>query len=289
MMLAILLAVAFSGLPNPAWAQQAREKEFDVPFISLPLRGFFYPPAKVGTNSVHVVVRNHSSTMEYRFESLAPNTLHTLWFLNLFMVTRQGPFVGSSPPSPQGNPFLPWATGISGAGFDANGDGAVMCGEGIDGFDPATGQAPVFDQNSFCSDIDGHANPIIRLPFDVTDFIVPAQLPPLLQTEVVTMLNGKTEKRRHIIDIAYMRVFEEEDPARLGFQKLDTFGRPELRRFRTAPYIVCAHLDGLVGFTHGHHPGDGPDGGPTSTVLGSDHECLMAGMPTSQARTADEQ
>ncbi len=54
------------------------------------------------------------------------------------------------------------------------------------------------------------------------------------------------------------------------------------------PMVVCTHFENGVGMAHGQHPGNGPDDGPTPTALGSDHECLMAAMPTSQARNTDE-
>ena len=313
------------GPSDEAWAQapgQRLIKEFKAPFVSLPLRGFFYPPA-VETDNFGMVkvwesgdgVRN--SELRYTFRGLTANTLHTLWFVNLFMITRASAFPGVAPPSPQGNPYLPWTSGTNGAGFDLDLPagvplgpspiGVLKCGEGIKGFDPVitttppsppddmngvamgTGQASQkFDQNSFCTNEFGHANPVIRLPYDVTTKNIPAQTPPLFQTEVVEFPNGEILKHRHVIDISYKRIFDEDTSSpRFGFQKVDNLGRPIFQTWRLSPMVVCTHFDGGLGMTHGHHPGNGPGTGPTPTAFGSDHECLMAAMQTTQARETD--
>ena len=395
MTIALGVGLVLAGPVNPlmntqdaAWAQAKVIKQFKAPFVSLPLRGFFYPPANETHNFAMVTVEEdgqgrRNTTLRYTMRGLTPNVIHTLWFVNLFMITRQGPFPGAAPPSPQGNPYLPWTSGTQGAGYDANGDGILTCGEGVPGFEPVTttvlpvysgavdidaqsGQATgtgqagaAFDQNSFCTNEWGHANPVIRIPYDITTKNIPAQNPPLLQTEVIdlverTNVDGfqywsllrknealtdrvvpvpgpgvarpegtvgtatlvtdgvaggtvriKKEKRRHILDIMYHRTFDisggfvdfsnTDFPAvasiptnpRYGFQKLDHLGRPILRTFRLIPMVVCTHFDGGVGQTHGHHPGDGPDDGPSPTVIGTDHECLMAAMQTTQARETD--
>ena len=312
------------GSSDEAWAQAAGQrliKEFKAPFLSLPLRGFFYPPAVETDNFAMVTVWEsgdgvRNSELRYTFRGLTANTIHTLWFVNLFMIARQSAFPGVAPPSPQGNPYLPWTSGTAGAGYDANGDGILTCGEGVRGFDPVvttvaptpaaagmdnleanaamsgqaigTGQSPAFDQNSFCTNEWGHANPVIRLPYDVTTKNIPAQTPPLFQTEVVEFPNGEILKTRHVIDISYKRIYEEDTTSpRFGFQKVDNVGRPIFRTWRLIPMVVCTHFDGGIGMSHGHHPGNGPGDGPTPTALGSDHECLMAAMQTTQARNTD--
>ena len=303
------------GSSDDAWAQapgQRLIKDFKAPFISLPLRGFFYPPAAETDNFARIRVWEsgdgvRNTELRYTFRGLTANSIHTLWFVNLFMITRASAFPGVAPPSPQGNPYLPWTTGTSGTGYDANGDGVLTCGEGIRNFDPVitttppsppgdmngvavgTGQASQsFDQNSFCTNEFGHANPVIRLPYDVTTKNIPAQTPPFFQTEVVEFPNGEILKTRHIIDISYKRIYEEDTTSpRFGFQKVDHLGRPFFRTWRLLPMVVCTHFDGGLGFTHGHHPGNGPGDGPTPTALGSDHECLMAAMQTTQARNTD--
>jgi len=392
---AVGIALVLSGPANPlvgkqdaAWAQAKVIKQFKAPFVSLPLRGFFYPPANETHNFAMVTVEEdgqgrRNSTLRYTFRGLTPNVIHTLWFVNLFMITRQGPFPGAAPPSPQGNPYLPWTAGTHGAGYDANGDGTLTCGEGIPGFEAVTttvlpvytgtvnidgqsgeahgtGQAGrSFDQNSFCTNEHGHANPVIRIPYDITTQNVPAQNPPILQTEVVDLVERinvndrrywsllreneritgsmaiapgpgvsrpqgtigfatintidasgaltaratgvgpdgvtgrvKKEKRRHILDITYHRTFERDGNIttnpRFGFQKIDNMGRPVFRPFKLIPMVVCTHFDGGIGMTHGHHPGDGPDDGPSPTVIGTDHECLMAAMQTTQARETND-
>ena len=96
-------------------------------------------------------------------------------------------------------------------------------------------------------------------------------------------------KQKHVIDISYKRIYEEDPSSpRFGFQKVDNLGRPIFRTWRLIPMVVCTHFDGGVGMTHGHHPGNGPGTGPTPVALGSDHECLMAAMQTTQARSTDE-
>ena len=288
-------------------------KHFEAPFLSLPLRGFFYPPAVETTNKAVCNVwesgdGNRHSECEYVFRGLTPNATHTLWHVNLFMITRQSAFPGVAPPSPQGNPYVGFNSGVSGIGYDANGDGVLECWEGARDFDKVittrapsppgdmdgdavgTGQAPEFDQNSFCANEYGHANPIMRWPYDITTKNIPSQTPPLFQTEVVTdFLDGVPRKQRHVIAMHYKRIYDENPSSpRYGFQKVDNLGRPLFRTFRMIPMVVCTHFEGGVGMSHGQHPGNGPDDGPTPTALGSDHECLMAAMPTTQARETDE-
>ncbi len=310
-------ASSLIGSSNDAWAGGPGErliKDFTAPFLSLPLRGFFYPPAIETTNMGHVKVwesgdGTRNTQIHYTFRGLTANTMHTLWFVNLFMITRHSAFPGVAPPSPQGNPYLGWTSGTAGAGYDANGDGVLTCGEGVRGFDPVittqdpapgnkmsqdgkshgTGQSPTFDQNSFCTNEWGHANPVIRIPYDITTKNVPAQTPPLFQTEVVEFPNGEVLKHRHVIDISYKRLYDENpDSPRFGYQKVDQMGRPIFQTFRLIPMVVCTHFDGGIGMSHGHHPGNGPGGGPTPTAFGSDHECLMAAMQTTQARETQE-
>tara|TARA_B100000315_G_scaffold259705_1_gene316788 strand:- start:2135 stop:3118 length:984 start_codon:yes stop_codon:yes gene_type:complete len=302
------------GSSSEAWAAGPGEKMikmFKAPFLSLPLRGFFYPPAVETDNFATVKVFESGqgvrhSELRYTFRGLTANTVHTLWFVNLFMITRHSAFPGVAPPSPQGNPYLPWTSGTGGVGYDADGDGVLTCGEGVRGFDPVvtteeptpgamngvafgTGQSPTFDQNSFCTNEWGHANPVIRLPYDITTKNVPAQTPPLFQTEVVEFPNGETLKHRHVIDISYKRLYDENpDSPRFGYQKVDNLGRPIFQTYRLIPMVVCTHYDGGLGMTHGHHPGNGPGTGPTPTAFGTDHECLMAAMQTTQARDRQE-
>ncbi len=297
-------------------------KDFTASFLSLPLRGFFYPPAVETTNVGRYRVWENGDGVrhtqgDYTFRGLTPNATHTLWHVNLYMITRASAFPGVAPPSPQGNPYAGWNSGMGGIGYDANGDGVLECWEGARQFDkvvtttapgPAsegmsneaatavmdgeatgTGQSPGFDQNSFCTNEYGHANPVLRWPYDITTKNIPSQAPPLLQTEVVTdFFDGVVRKQKHIVGMHYKRIFDEDPGSpRFGFQKMDMDGRPLFRTWRMIPMVVCTHFEGGVGMSHGQHPGNGPDDGPTPVVLGTDHECLMAAMPTTQARNTD--
>jgi hypothetical protein len=286
-------------------------KDFTARFLSLPLRGFFYPPAVETTNIGRYRVWENGDGVrhtrgDYTFRGLTPNATHTLWHVNLFMMTRQSAFPGVAPPSPQGSPYTGWNSGVAGIGYDANGDGVLECWEGARDFDKVitvlapspedmdgdavgTGQAPEFDKNSFCANEYGHSNPVITWPYDITTKNIPAQTPPQFQTEVVTdFMDGVPRKQRHVVGMGYKRIYDENTSSpRYGFQKVDNNGRPIFRTWRMIPMVVCTHFEGGVGMSHGQHPGNGPDDGPTPTALGSDHECLMANMPTTQARNND--
>ncbi len=217
-------------------------KDFEASFLSLPLRGFFYPPAVETTNKGRYRVWENGAGVrhtraDYNFKGLTPNATHTLWHVNLFMITRASAFPGVAPPSPQGSPYSGWNSGASGTGYDANGDGILTCWEGARDFDPVittvaprpglgmdnvaataamdgvstgTGQSPDFDKNSFCTNEWGHANPVITWPYDITTKNIPSQTPPLFQTEVVDdFFDGVVRKQRHVIGMHYKRIFEE--------------------------------------------------------------------------------
>ena len=319
--LSIAVALVVTGPMNPLTASQNEAsariiKDCSFAFISLPLRGFYYPPANETKNVGRLIVEEdgdgqRNGTVTYEFNGLPPNSLATIWWVNLFMMTRQGAFPGFAPPSPQGNPYKGWTSGTAGPGYDTNGDGIILCGEGLPSFPPGSMytkyQSPAFDQNAFCTDENGHSEAIITFPYDPTLTTIPAQIPPLLQTEVVPLklvdgvfklfndadvASGRVpdtfEKRRHVVDMGYGRIFDtDRSSPRFGFQKVDKNGRPTFRKFKFLPWAVAMHYDGGMGFSHAGHPGDGPDDGPSPTVVGSDHEVLMAGMPTTQCRTTD--
>ena len=199
--LSIAVALVVTGPMNPLTASQNEAsariiKDCSFAFISLPLRGFYYPPANETKNVGRLIVEEdgdgeRNGTVTYEFNGLPPNSLATIWWVNLFMMTRQGAFPGFAPPSPQGNPYKGWTSGTAGPGYDTNGDGIILCGEGLPSFPPGSMytkyQSPAFDQNAFCTDENGHSKAIITFPYDPTLTTIPAQIPPLLQTEVVPL------------------------------------------------------------------------------------------------------